>query len=67
MIKPCPCGKSTNIIVDGVGKPKWAYVSCDCDEWMLEFRNDYLEIGTPESMERAEQVWNAAPRMGENK
>lgn len=68
-LKGCPCGAyPEKLCINGPhDTPKWAYVSGDCcDEWMIEFRNDYHDIGSIDSLDLAVQAWNGAPRGGEH-
>jgi len=60
----CPCGNIPDrLCIEDDLRPKWARVagSC-CNEWWIEFRNDYHEVGSDESMQRAVRAWNEAPR-----
>lgn len=64
-LAPCPCGKVPKDL--GIeaehDRPKYAYVcgTC-CSEWWIEYRNQYAELNSAESLERATKAWNEAPR-----
>ena len=66
-LMPCPCGQTPQrLVVEGVDdgeSPKWARVGglC-CGSWDIEFRNDYMRVGSEQSNRRASEAWNAAPR-----
>ena len=65
-LKTCPCGAVPERIAihSEAGKQaKYAYASGSCcNEWSVEFRNDYAEIGGAESMAAAIEEWNMAKR-----
>ena len=63
-LKHCPCGKTPErlIIEPGLScKYAWACGSC-CNEWSVEFRTDYKEIGSDACMALAVEAWNLNPR-----
>lgn len=67
MLKQCPCGKTPESLIiqacDGNRNPKWAMVGGDCcDEWLVEYRNQYVDIDSDEAMLKAVAAWNDAPR-----
>lgn len=66
-LKECPCGLTPlNLVVLGEAegaRPKYAFVAGDCcNEWIIEYRNQYEPIGSPEAIARAIKEWNAATR-----
>ena len=64
-LKTCPCGVSPNSlhIIEGDAGGKWGYASGGCcNDWSIEFRNDYSDIGSNESKAKAETAWNQTPR-----
>lgn len=64
-LKPCPCGQTPNrvLIQAEHARPKFAYCGGDCcEDWRIEFRNNYKDVGGRESNALAEAAWNAAPR-----
>lgn len=61
----CPCGSvPTYLIFDAEhDTPKWARCAgACCYEWWLEYRNNYHELNSAESVELATKAWNEAPR-----
>ena len=63
-LNPCPCGETpTALIVECEDRAKWGRVAGNCcNDWIVEFRNGYAAEGSAESMERAAEAWNSAPR-----
>lgn len=64
-LKPCPCGETpTSLTICDAGQGgKWAFVYGDCCcEWHVEFRTQYLSLGSDECMELGIKEWNNAPR-----
>lgn len=63
-LKPCPCGKTPKKVYVEEGQScKWAMVYGDCcGEWNVEFRTQYLKIGSEELHKFAVEEWNEAPR-----
>lgn len=65
-LKPCPCGQTPTVLLiqeELSPLPILKYARCTgncCAEWEIEFRNDYKKGN--ESMARATQAWNDAPR-----
>lgn len=64
-LKPCPCGNTPTLlhITCEHERAKWAHCSGDCcNEWSIEYRNNYTPINTPEGMALAVAAWNDASR-----
>lgn len=61
---PCPCGKvPTKLVITCEDRGKYGYVGGDCcNEWQIEFRNQYCQHRTQEQSIRAEAAWSSAPR-----
>ena len=61
----CPCGVVPTLlyIADTNHGGKWAevYGNC-CNEWKIEFRTEYNDIGSEKCMELAKEAWNDAHR-----
>ena len=63
-LNKCPCGEIPDElhIIEG-NSFKWAWVSGSCcNEWSIEFRTEYNDIGSDKCMESAITVWNGATR-----
>ena len=64
-LKHCPCGEipqSLDVCDAGQGG-KWAYVyGSYCNEWHIEFKTQYHDLGSNECMELAIEAWNEATR-----
>lgn len=64
--KACPCGKIPTELEIYSEDPsdKWAYVSGDCcDQWVINFRKNYLFLDSSECIELAGEAWNTAKRV----
>ncbi len=61
-LQPCPCGKTpTELHVDSAGV-KWAFASGNCcNEWHIEFRNQYAQE-YEQIHKLANEAWNRTPR-----
>ena len=66
-LAPCPCGQvPSRLIVQCEYRAKYAYVGGDCcDEWQIEFRNNYEPPGSAASIALARAAWTKAPRRQE--
>lgn len=65
-LKPCPCGKTPNMLVtmDGNQGGKWhtAFGDC-CGDWAIEFRASLgSDHNSTENKARAIEEWNNVPR-----
>jgi hypothetical protein len=64
-LKPCPCGKiPSKLDISGEIFPKYAYASCPCGDWSIEFSNDYERLDSDKAKELAAESWNEANRGG---
>lgn len=60
-IKPCPCGKTPNMVYPLEYGQKWTYVVGDCcGEWHVEAKTRYKR--GQEARDIALQFWNESPR-----
>lgn len=65
-LRPCPCGQVPNrLILEMQRQAKYgnALGEC-CANWAVEFRNGFT-ADQEESVVRATEAWNAAPRAGD--
>ena len=67
-LKQCPCGViPDDLCIEEGRSSKWAFASCGkCGEWTIEFRTNYLELGSIECKDIAYEAWNNAPRGEKN-
>lgn len=64
-LKRCPCGQiPESLCVDeGAAGGKYAVVSGNCcNEWSVEFRTGFHDIGSDKCIEEAIKEWNEAKR-----
>lgn len=65
-LMPCPCGQTPtelHVTSHDFDHPKWAMASGNCcNDWNVEFRNEWARIGSTKCAENAARAWNAAPR-----
>lgn len=64
-LRRCGCGETPESLHLQEGSTcKWAYAygSCCGGDWLIEFRTDYKDLGSPECMKLAIEAWNAAER-----